>query len=169
MGMDLFGSEDSPLLHTNSHKTEVLVSRHQEIQDNVIPSSNAVMAMLLHRLGHHLGIPTFLDRSRNMLAAVSDHLQKYPMGFALWGRLALQDRHPYYEIAVSGPDAQAGLAEITRDYLPQALVAGSRQASELPLFKGRFTPEKTHIFVCRDQACELPVEHVSDAKAIYQR
>ena len=69
--------------------------------------------------------------------------------------------HPYFEIAVSGNGARETLREINRDYLPQALVAGSEVKSELPLFKGRFNGEKTHIFVCRDQVCELPVKNVS--------
>lgn len=169
LSMELFASEDSPLFQYNAHHTEVLVSRHQEIQDNVIPSSNGVMAHVLQRLGHHLGRPDYLVQSRRMLKLVSGHFQKYPMGFALWGRLALLELHPFYEIAVSGPEAEARLREISREYLPQSLMAGSEGESSLPLFTGRFSKGKTHIFVCRDQVCELPVEKLSDAKAIYQR
>ncbi len=74
---------------------------------------------------------------------------------------------PFYEIAVVGPDAALRLAEIHSGYLPQAVVTATTKESDLPLFKDRYIPDKTHIFVCRDKVCKLPVEEVKDAKAIY--
>jgi len=98
---------------------------------------------------------------------MSARVRQYPGGFAGWGKLILKQLHPYYEVAVVGPQARERLAEIHSEYLPQVVIAASTGESDLPLFKGRFMKDKTHIFICRDNVCQLPVEDLKDAKAIY--
>ena len=55
------------------------------------------------------------------------------------------------------------LQQISRNYLPNVLIAASETRSELPLFKDRFVKEKTLIYVCKNKACLLPVESVEEA------
>jgi uncharacterized protein len=38
--------------------------------------------------------------------------------------------------------------------------------SDLPLLEGRFSPERTAIYVCRDRTCALPVHTVAEALAL---
>ena len=162
-----FYDEDSGLFLYNADDTEVLITHHEEIQDNVIPSSNSVMANALFRLGHLFVESEYLDISTRMVEKLGPQIAQYPNGFSAWGRLLLKQLHPFYELAVVGPDAAAILSQIQSEYLPQVEVAATATESDLPLFKGRYTKHKTHIFVCRDNVCQLPVEDLKDAKAIY--
>ena len=165
--MEKFYDESSGMFRFNADDTEVLISHHQEIQDNVIPSSNSVMAGSLFRLGHLLVKREYLDISSLMLEKMGPRIAQYPNGFAGWGKLLLKELYPFYEVAVAGPDAFRMLTQIQSEYLPQVVMAASSRESDIPLLKGRFSKDKTHIFVCRDNVCQLPVEEVSDAKAIY--
>jgi len=165
--LDKFYEEASGMFSYNADDTEVLITHHQEIQDNVIPSSNSVMASSLFRLGHLLVKREYLEISSKMVGQMGARIKQYPNGFAGWGKLLLKEIYPFYEIAVVGPDASKILTEIQSEYLPQVVVAASTRDSELLLFKGRYTKDKTHIFVCRDNVCQLPVEDLKDAKAIY--
>jgi uncharacterized protein YyaL (SSP411 family) len=125
------------------------------------------MAHALFRLGHLLAREDYLGIASKMADQMSARVRQYPGGFAAWGKLILKQLYPCYEVAVVGPRAMERLAEIHSEYLPQLVIAASTRESDLPLFKGRFMKDKTHIFVCRDQVCQLPVEDLNDAKAIY--
>ncbi len=99
----------------NADDTEVLITHHQEIQDNVIPSSNSVMANALFRLGHLLVKREYLEISTRMVEQMGPRIAQYPNGFAGWGRLLLKQLHPFYEVAVVGPDAgSSSLADSVR-------------------------------------------------------
>ena len=70
---------------------------------------------------------------------------------------------PYYEIAVVGPDATGLLSEFNSRHLPNALLVGSNGSQNLELFKSRFVPGETYIYVCEERACKLPVQTVTEA------
>jgi uncharacterized protein YyaL (SSP411 family) len=165
--LEKFYDEASGMFTYNSGDSEVLISHHQEIQDNVIPSSNSVMAHCLFRLGHLQSKREYLDIAARMVKQMSGRIAQYPNGFSGWGSLLLKQLNPFFEIAVVGPDAPDILRQIQEEYLPHALVAASLREQDLPLLKGRYTKDKTHIFVCRDNVCQLPLEDLNDAKAIY--
>jgi uncharacterized protein YyaL (SSP411 family) len=165
--LDLFYDQGSGMFNYNAAGSEVLITHHAETQDNVIPSSNSVMAHNLFRMGHLFTDRKYLELSESMVNQMSDRIEQYPNGFAGWGRLWLMQKHPFYEIAVAGPDAKGVVANISKDYLPNAIMAGTITESELSIFRDRFRKDKTHIFVCRDNVCQLPVEDPEDAKAIY--
>ncbi len=165
--LEKFHDPASGMFRYNAEDTEVLITHHLEIQDNVIPSSNSVMAHALFRMGHLLTKKAYREIATGMVEQMSERIRQYPNGFAGWGRLVLTQQHPFYEIAVVGPDAASTLSQIQSEYLPQALVTATTKESDLPLFRERYIKDKTHIFVCRDNVCQLPVENLQDAKAIY--
>jgi uncharacterized protein YyaL (SSP411 family) len=165
--IDLFYDQGSGMFHYNALGSEVLITHHAETQDNVIPSSNSVMAHNLFRMGHFFTNREYLERSESMVNGMSDKIEQYPGGFAGWGCVWLMQKHPFYEITVVGLKATRFVEELSKDYLPQTIIAGSVRESDLPLFRDRFQKDKTHIFVCRDNVCQLPLEDPEDAKAIY--
>ncbi len=162
-----FFDEGSGMFLYNAENSEVLITNNVESQDNVIPSSNSIMAHNLFRLGHIIAESKYLELSANMLRQMASRFEQHPQGFANWGRLLLKQQNPYYEIAVVGPSASTMVKELSREYLPHAILVGSEEAGELPLFLDRFESGKTRIFVCQDNVCQLPVENPEDAKRIY--
>lgn len=163
----LFFDDASGMYRFIASNAEVVITNHTEVQDQVIPSSNSVMAHNLFRLGHLLARTDYLERARSMGSNTSERFRQYPHGYANWGRLFLLQAFPFYEVAVTGGSANKLVKTILKDYQPNILVAGSTGPSDLPLFRDRVQEDKTLIFVCRDQSCRLPVDDPEDAKNIY--
>jgi hypothetical protein len=166
--MEQFFDPGTEMFNYNGKTSEVLITNNVETQDNVIPSSNSVMAHNLNRLGHLLLNREYLDQSASMLRQMQGRFDQYPNGFANWGRLLLQQLNPYYEVVVVGPSAVSIRSLLSREYLPHALLVGSTRSSSLPLFQNRFEGDQTRIFVCRDNVCQLPVLKPEEAKKLYQ-
>ncbi|MCK4747288.1 MAG: thioredoxin domain-containing protein, partial [Bacteroidales bacterium] len=165
--MDRFYAEETGMFNYNAADAEILISNNVETRDNVIPSSNAVMAHNLFRIGHILYNREYLELSGSMLDQMTGRFEQYPHGFARWGRLLLKQLNPFYEVAVVGPSASSVLERLSKEYLPHVILVGSAVEDNLPLFMDRYARDKTRIFVCQDNVCQLPVEDPDDAKTIY--
>lgn len=163
----LFYDQGTGMFFYSAESPEILITNNVETQDNVIPSSNSVMAHNLFTLGHLLENKDYLEKSVAMMKQLQERFLQFPHGFANWGRLLLKQLNPFYEIAVSGHLAPSVVATLASDYLPHALLTGSQGKSSLPLFRNRFEMRKTRIFVCQGNVCQLPVEDPDDAKRIY--
>ena len=61
-----FSSNESELFYFTSKKDEDLISRSVEFRDNVIPSSNSIMAKNLFRLYHYFDKEEYYERSKKM-------------------------------------------------------------------------------------------------------
>ena len=164
---DRFFDSASGLYLFADKNSEPLITNHAEIQDQVVPSSNSVMAHNLFRLGHLMATPEYLERAENMGNLAADRFRQYPHGYANWGRLYLVRHFPFFEVAVTGVNAPGLVGRIMKDYQPNILVAGTSGPSDLPLFRDRVERGKSLIFVCTDHTCQLPVDDPEDAKKIY--
>ena len=94
------------MFHFTSVLDPALVSRPTEVQDNVIPASNSSMAKGLYTLGLMLDREDYTQVSEQMLANVYDAIPSYGSGFSNWGLLALRYHKPYYQIAITGKEAE---------------------------------------------------------------
>lgn len=158
---DFWDESTGQFFYSAIDSDDVVVNYYQN-EDNVIPSSNSVMANNLHQLYLLLGNVNYRHYSERMLKPQVPSFMKYPMAFANWAYLMLKLRKPYFEVAVTGRDAQQYAQELNSRYLPNAIVIFSTEISNIPLLKDRIT-EKTLIYVCREGRCNLPVEDVQKA------
>jgi uncharacterized protein YyaL (SSP411 family) len=142
-----------------------LITRKLEVLDNVIPSSNSVMAHVLNALGHYLDKSAYNEISLQMLQNVRADMPRYGSGYSNWAMLMLRHVFPAHEVVVAGPNAIPFVREIDRHYLPNVILAGAERAcdGQVPLLDHRFTDDKTRIFVCQDKACQLPVTEPAEA------
>ena len=158
-----FHDEEKGLFYFTSDMDQALIARKKEISDNVIPASNSSMAKGLFYLGHYFDQSAYLEISETMLNNVAGSIEKYPSGYSNWMQLLLHHTHPFYEIAISGKDANQKRNEFQTHYFPNKLLIGSVMASELPLLKFKDVEGETMIYVCLDKMCKLPVKEVADA------
>lgn len=156
-----FYDEKSGMFYYTSDLSGDLIARKMEVNDNVIPSSNSQMAIVLHKLGVLFDDQNYINKSKQMLTNVYDQMYTYPSGYSNWGILALNYTKPYFEVAITGENWQMKLDEMNKNYVPNKLVMGGL-SSKLPLLDGKFIGETT-IFVCVDKACQMPVTSVDDA------
>ncbi|GAB4425205.1 MAG: thioredoxin domain-containing protein [Bacteroidia bacterium] len=158
-----FANDDSPLFFYTDVAGQVLVRRKVERQDDVIPSSNAVLAGCLYDLGTLLERPDYRRHAQAMLDAMQPELLKNPTWHARWCLEALRGLFPCYEVAITGDHALALRLDMEHYYYPGRVFAGATQPSELPLLQHRFEAGRDMIYVCRDYACYQPVDHVEAA------
>jgi uncharacterized protein YyaL (SSP411 family) len=134
-----------------------------EIEDNVIPASNSIMAKNSFKLSHYYANSYYIKVSEQMLQNVIENAQKYGSGYSNWLQLLSNFVGEFYEIAISGKDALNQIKEINQQYIPNKLIAGSTKKSNIPLLEHRFIEKETFIYVCVNSACNLPEKETKKA------
>ena len=154
---DHFYDDESNMFFFTSDKEKDLITRKIEIDDNVISSSNSIMANNLFKLGHYFSNKNYSNNAKTMLNNIKDKAIKYGAGSSNWLNLYTNYIGDFYEIAISGNDAKIKLKELNQTYIPNKLIVGSTKNSNLPLLEYKFSKDQTTIYVCVDGACKLPV------------
>ncbi|SNR67361.1 hypothetical protein SAMN04488111_2369 [Lutibacter flavus] len=160
---DHFYDPERAMFYFTSDEDTNLITRKMEIEDNVIPASNSIMARNLFKLSHYYSNSYYLKTSKQMLHNVQEKAELYGSGYSNWLQLMCDFSRDFYEIAISGPNAKGKLLEINQKYIPNKLIAGSTKKSTIPLMEGRFRRDETLIFICVDGACQLPEDEVKNA------
>lgn len=140
-----------------------LVVKKMEVQDNVIPSSNAVMAGVLYSLGTFFSDSNYVNKSLRMLSVVKGRMNEAPSYYAQWCLLSGLKAYGSYEVAVMGRDALSKNRDLQKNYLPTCLFMGDTDKENLPLLKDKLQSGKTMIYICSNSFCKLPVEGVENA------
>ena len=152
--LDVFQDSTSKMFYFTADST-ALIARKMEINDNVIPASNSVMAMNLFRLGHYYYNKDFTAIAEQQLANIYDGMEQYGSGYSNWASLLLKIVNDYYQVVVTGTEANNSALKLQERYLPNALFAGGNNAT-LPITRDKHSDNETMHFVCYDGTCLLP-------------
>lgn len=163
-----FWDEQMHLFFYTSDQSENLITRKKEINDNVIPASNSVMAHNLFDLGMLLSDDNLLKQSEAMLTQVQQQLAKGGEYFAHWTRLIHKFNYTANEVVIMGKECIAMNLELQKKYHPLAYFLGSKSKAYLPLMENRLDKNKTKIFVCKGKTCQLPTSDVKAATKMIQ-
>ena len=158
-----FSNDESALFYFTSKKDEELITRTIEFRDNVIPSSNSIMAKNLFKLYHYFDKQEYFDLSKRMALSVTNEFEVYPSGYSNWFDLIYNLKSNFYEVAIVGENAIEKATELNKKYLPNKLVIGSSTSNDLPLLQNRFINGKTLIYVCVNKACKIPTENLDES------
>ena len=161
--LDNFSGNNSELFYFTSKDDENLISRSVEFRDNVIPSSNSIMAKNLFRLYHYFDRQEYYDKAKKMCLSVSEEFETYPSGYTNWFDLIYNLKSNYYEVAIIGQNSIDQVKKINLKYIPNKLIIGSKSENNLPLLKNRHVEGKTLIYVCVNKACKMPTESLEEA------
>ena len=166
--LQFFTDEDGLFFYfTPDFHTEVPV-RKKDQYDGAMPSSNAVMAWNLHKLGLFFNIPDWVRRSALMLEANREGAVKYPTSFGVWCNLLLEKVIGTHEILVLGSDSFRQSQDLLKNYIPnRVLIQAENVSDRFPIMHGRVVGEdgETRIYICKEYACRLPASNVDDALA----
>jgi uncharacterized protein YyaL (SSP411 family) len=145
-------------------KNPVMFSEIISVNDNVIPSANAIMAENLWTLGHLLEKKEYSAKAKKMLDVMTSYFNEgRGSDYSQWAQLITKEAFSYKEVVIVGPEAQNTNREIQQNYLPNVLFQISNKPRELPLLKDRFFKKETLIYVCENKVCLRPSETVVDA------
>lgn len=159
-----FFDEAEGFFYFTDNDAEKLIARKKEVFDNVIPSSNSVMAQNLFHLGIVLDRDDWKSLAVKMVSTLSTVIKAEPGYTSNWGILMSVMSAGTSEIAIIGTEAEAVRKNLSQHFLPFSSVMGSVSSSQLPLLKGRISVnDQTTLYVCRDKSCQLPVHSVEAA------
>lgn len=159
-----FDMETSSFYYT-SDLDPPLVTRKREIVDNVIPSSNSMMAKVLHHLGIYLFNEEYetiaREMTNNMLPTMTAAQQ--PNFYSNWGIVLADFIYEPFEVAIVGDNFDAVRQELDETYIPNMLLLGGSQEGTVELLEGKLVKGETTIYVCKNKVCKFPVNTVKDA------
>jgi len=150
-----FQDPKSGLFYFTSDEDAALIRRSYEKEDNVIPSSNALLARSLFQLHQYFpeeGYRAHYDMIRNHIPEPGRSFGAYTQ----WMRLHLMELFPFRELVVLGTNFKEVIKPFQKDYMPQTLLAGNDKEGNMPLFKHRLQKNMTLIYLCENGACNLP-------------
>lgn len=155
--LDHFYDDQSGFFFFSPKNNPVFVRRTIEIQDNVIPSSNSMMAWNLFRLGKYLELPDYGNRATEMVQTISSHFPKFARGHIHWLHLAYTLEKPFYEWAIVGDGYIEFASLLQRRYLPNGVLAASSKNGWPAILAQRHMPEQTVFYQCSQGQCQAPV------------
>jgi hypothetical protein len=161
--LEHFYDDNSGCFFYSSDESEELIVRKKELNDNVIPSSNSVMAKNLFLLGTLLYDENYMTIYRQMLERVYPDMSESPEYFYNWVSALQHSTYPFFEIAIVGEDFSDKLLSMNGHFIPNAVFLGSKKESSLDLLKNKFVEGKTLIYVCLEKSCKLPTADVDQA------
>jgi uncharacterized protein YyaL (SSP411 family) len=149
---------------------ERLVTRPKDLQDNAVPSGNAMAATGLLRLAAWTGDGRYRTAAERAIRTVAPFAERYPTAFAQWLTaidFALADA---VEVAVVGAPGEAAtqalLNPVATGFRPNQVlaVAADPSATSVPLLRDRsMVGGVPTAYVCRAFTCRMPV---TDAAAL---
>jgi uncharacterized protein len=157
-----FYDEKEEMFFFTSDASESLIARKKEIFDNVIPSSNAVMATVLYRQGLLLYKDDWTHTAEGMLARMKRVLLTDPAYLTAWASLYHQVAKGNAEIILTGPKYKELRKEIDKKYFPTKILAGSEFLSSIPSLEGRVKTGENWIYYCQNKTCQMPVKSVEE-------
>ncbi|NVK52258.1 MAG: thioredoxin domain-containing protein [Flavobacteriaceae bacterium] len=163
MSFDLFFDSKSRMFFFTTEKDATLIARKMEVEDNVIPSSNSIMAKNLFKLSRYFNNQYYYKTSTQMLSNIVTSIQNYGAAYSNWLDLYSNFTDDFFEIAVCGQNAKEIVKELQKVYIPNKLICASTTKSNLPLLKNRYVENKTFIYICIDNTCLLPTESIEVA------
>ncbi|HUM47805.1 MAG TPA: thioredoxin domain-containing protein [Chitinophagales bacterium] len=158
-----YDEENSGMFYFTSNLDSALIARKMELQDNVIPASNSVMANNLFLLGNYFDDKRYLNIAQQMMHTMQPQVIKWGSSYSNWCMLLLNYTTPFYEVAIVGPEAMKQRKALGNYFLPDKMLIGSIAESSLPLLENKFVKEQTLIYVCVNKTCQLPVKKVEEA------
>ncbi|GLU42674.1 thioredoxin domain-containing protein [Allomuricauda sp. NBRC 101325] len=157
-----FWDSTSGMFFYTSDKDQSLIRRSIEVDDNVISSSNSIMATNLFKFSKLYPENNYGAIAKQMLKNVQKDFIRRGQGFSNWLHLVLYFNRDFYEIAIVGEDYKNMGQSIGKQYIPNSLLAGTEKEGSLGILQNRAVPDTTLTYVCMDGACKLPVSTVEE-------
>lgn len=157
-----FADEAHGGFYDTSDDHEELFHRPKDVQDNAIPSANAMAAHVLLKLSLYTGRGDYWDKAQNAISGLYGALAQHPTGFAHWLCAAAFILGEPREVAIVGDhglkDTEALVDTVFAEYRPNLVVAVGGSGKTVPLLAGRkLVDGKATAYVCRRFVCQQPV------------
>ncbi len=159
--IDNFYSQKQNIFYYTSSNHSIYESTN--LYDDVIPSANAQMITNLLYLYHIDNHQRYKDIAQKSLEKAKHLFFNHPHHTASYGMLLLQNKFlDDLEITITGKDAQKYIFEMYQKTWNVSNIYSTIDKKDHAIFKNRFHPEKTFIYVCQHSNCYEPLESIHD-------
>lgn len=146
---------------------EQLIQRPKDVQDNAVPSGNAMAAHALLKLSLYKGDLTYWDIAHEAVARMSSLMVRYPAGFGEWLNVTSFILGEPLEIALVGSmdELEPMLKVVWDGFRPNQVIAAAEDVSgtNIPLLAERSKVNgSATAYVCQRFVCKVPVITASD-------
>ena len=157
-----FAGNEALYYFTDARVADLLL-RQTETYDGAMPSGNSMLSEIFYLWYLISGDKAYLDRSTKMFFSVSDLAKKIPSGFGIWLMTGDLLQNGLNEIAVVGPEHIERARQIgNENFSPSFIMAAPGEEERYPILSGKSSGGNTLIFLCRNMACEQPVQTVKE-------
>jgi len=167
--IDRFNDPDGGFFDTPSDG-ETLIVRPKDLQDNAIPSGNALACEALLKIAAYTDDGKYRDLAEKSLTTIAEATVRYPTAFARWLSAADFALENVKQVAVLGDANEINFQDligvVRGHYRPNVIVAASPYPpakdapallAERPLVDG-----KPSVYVCESFICKQPVTTAKD-------
>jgi uncharacterized protein YyaL (SSP411 family) len=157
-----FADEANGGFYDTSDDHEALIQRPKDLQDNALPSGNAMAVHALLKLSLYTGNMDYWDLAEKAIARMGSLLERFPSSFGEWLNAASFMLSEPIEVALVGAQDQLKpLLQVVWDgYRPNQVVAAGAERDDqvIPLLAGRARVDGLGTaYVCRRFVCKRPV------------
>jgi uncharacterized protein len=158
--ISVFSEKETGYFFYTPQDQQDIIVRKKEVYDGAVPSGNAVMCSNLYKLGILYNNANWMNRSVQMLGALTQAVVRYPSSFGVWAAHLLNLLQNYNEIAVVGPNYEEARDELLKLYIPGKIVqASARQQQNWPLLAQKEgLPNCSIYYLCTNYSCKQPVQ-----------
>lgn len=157
-----FSLDETPFFAYVQPDGKHLITPTTEVYDQVIPSSNAMMAELLFVMGRITGRSEWEERSAECVMNIADQAVRNGGGHSKWAQVMLRMVTGFKEVVICGDDALQTVHAFNGK-LPFNAVLLSSTSEASGIFEGRNSSGKTLIYVCENRSCQLPTGESEEA------
>ena len=158
--LEHFHDSTSQMFYFTQSNTS-LIARKMELNDNVLPASNSVMANNLFKLGQLYSNKEYTKIAEQMLSNIYEGMEMYGSGYSNWASLLQHIVNDYYLVALVGKEVKEERKNLQHSYLPHVLFAGGNELN-LPVLTDKKSTEETTMYVCYEGTCLLPTTKIEE-------
>jgi len=146
----LFYNKENYLFRYSDEKDKKLNIDYFEIKDDVLPSSNAILAYCSLKLGFLFNKNEYLELNRKVIKSVLSQLIENFRLYPSMINLLMIKENGFHQLVMSKPID-------LKNYLPGLIRCINQNQSQLPLLKEK-SEMKTSFSLCCDMVCYQPTE-----------
>jgi uncharacterized protein YyaL (SSP411 family) len=149
--------------YTHDEQSDVIL-RKREIYDGATPSGNGMMASNLLYLSVIFHEPEWAERAWQMASSLTRPVTAYPGSFGGWATMFQAFTYTIPEVVITGRKPEIARKEFLSTLIPYRVFQSTQEENtQFPLLRDKSVLSGPQIFLCKDYACQLPVNEVSTA------
>ena len=156
---DFFDHEKKLFRYSNEQN---LYKAKFEVEDQVIPSSNSIMAQNLLTLYEVTRTEKYQELAIQMFDVVAEKAKKWLPNYSNWMHVKRKFGHSNPKIVMCHVDFPT-ICDLIQQIKSLDFTYVLEKEVSITLFKGKYNSTNRNIFVCGDQYCFEPVKSIKDA------